>query len=131
MEMCVKKHFLTCQLDYLAMNLFNELNKQDGLQVSKLPTQGKFVFTVEKQMKAMVKLVPCKYEILLYEDNSNCILEFKNLDEEPVAFKYIKAYFVLGGFKILSVYEELKAVKQFPEYVDSLVKCILKTQENA
>ena len=128
MEMCVKKHFLTCQLDYLAMNLFNELNKQDGLQVSKLPTQGKFVFTVEKQIKAMIKLVPCKYKIVLYEENSHCILQFENLDTEPVVLKYIKAWF---AGKILSISEELKEVEQFPEYVDSFVKRILKTQENA
>ena len=121
-----KKYLLTCTLEQFAMNLFNELNGQEMLKVTKSIQQGKFIFTVEKQMKAMVKLVPFKYEIIVSEDHSNCTMQFRNLDDEPVALKYIKAYFVLGGFKILSVYEELKEVKGFPDYVDSIVKSILK-----
>lgn len=125
-KISAKEYLLTCTFEQFAMNLFNELNRQEMLKVTKVPQQGKFIFTVEKQMKAMVKLVPFKYEIIVSEDHSKCTMQFKNLDDEPVTLKYIKAYFVLGGFKILSVYEELKEVKNFPDYVDSVVKNILK-----
>ena len=121
-----KKYALPCSLDCLAANLFNELNTKDDFNVTKIPTHGKYVFTVEKKMNAVVKLVACKYKIILSETPSGCKLEFENLDTEPVFLKYIKAYFITGIFKIISVNSELKEVNDFPEYIDLIMKKILK-----
>ena len=120
----VKKYHLTGDLDGFAREFFNAL-KQEHLIVTKLPQNQRFVFTVEKEMKAAVKIVPCKYEIMVSSDQSDCILQFKNLDEEPVFIKYAKAFFVLGMLKVFSIREELQEVSQFPDYIDSIVNKIL------
>ena len=130
--MCSEKHEkrynLTCSLDCFATDLFNELNQKEGFSVKKIPAQGKYIFTVEKQMRELIKLVRCNYEITIFQNQTSCIMEFKNLDTEPVFQKYIKAFFVpgIGLLKIVNVYEELQEVSQFPDYIDSIVRDILK-----
>ena len=120
----VRKYHLTCDLDCFARDFFNALT-QEKLMVTKQPRNRTFVFTVEKEMKAAVKIVPCKYEIVVSGEGADCILQFKNLDDEPVFIKYVKAYFVLGFFKIFSIQEELHEVSRFPDYIDTVVNKML------
>ena len=120
-----KKYRLTHDFEHLSRELFNELNGENGFTVERALKGEVVVLTVEKKSSRLINLAPFKYRITLRKDMENCVIVCENTDTEAVWVKYVKAFFILGIWKILSLNEDLEDVNRFPTHVDDIVVKIL------
>ena len=120
-----KKYRLTHDFEYLSRELFNELSRENGFIVERALEGEVVVLTVEKKSSRLINSAPFKYRITLRKDMENCVVVCENTDTEAVWVKYVKAFFILGIWKILSLNEDLEDVNRFPTHVDDIVVKIL------
>lgn len=120
-----KKYRLTHDFEHLSRELFNELSRENGFTVERALEGEVVVLTVEKKSSRLINSAPFKYRITLRKDMENCVIVCENTDTEAVWVKYVKAFFILGIWKILSLNEDLEDVNRFPTHVDDIVVKIL------